>query len=172
MRFSLQTLLLCFVVIWSAMAAFGVGGIVVAGVSLAVAACVRSAETITEAMRLTASVVLVFLVPCCMLMCLLTPRSGAREAARRAQCSNNLKQIAFSLHSYHDRYGCFPPAYIADEEGKPMHSWRVLILPFIEEQALYDRYAFTEPWDGPSNRRLAGPVQYAVGVSLSERSIG
>jgi prepilin-type processing-associated H-X9-DG protein len=80
---------------------------------------------------------------------------AAREAARRAQCTNNLKQIAIALHSYHDVYGTFPPAYLADADGKPMHSWRVLILPFIEQQSLYQAYNFDEPWDGPNNRQLA-----------------
>jgi hypothetical protein len=80
--------------------------------------------------------------------------SQPRPAARRTVCSNNLKQIALALHNYHDMYGSFPPAYIADENGRPMHSWRVLILPFIEEQPLYDDYRFDEPWDGPNNRLL------------------
>jgi len=71
-----------------------------------------------------------------------------------ASCKNNLKQIGLALHNYHDAYGCFPPAYVADADGRPMHSWRVLILPFMEEQELYDRYRFDEPWDGPNNRWL------------------
>src|SRR5271163_108233 len=54
----------------------------------------------------------------------------AREAARASQCFC-IKQIAVALHNYHDTYGSFPPAYVADETGKPMHSWRVLILPFL-----------------------------------------
>jgi prepilin-type processing-associated H-X9-DG protein len=78
----------------------------------------------------------------------------AREAARRSQCLNNLKQIGLALHNYHDVYGSFPPAYIADESGKPMHSWRVLILPFLDQQPLYNQYDFSEPWDGPGNSRL------------------
>ena len=65
-----------------------------------------------------------------------------------------MKQIGLAFHSYHDKYGQFPPAYIADENGKPMHSWRVLILPFIDQEALYNRYNFAEPWDGPNNRKL------------------
>lgn len=86
------------------------------------------------------------------LVALLLPAvQAAREAARRAQCSNNLKQIALAFHNYHDTYKTFPPAYIPDKDGKPMHSWRVLILPFIEQQALYQRYNFNEPWDSPGN---------------------
>jgi type II secretory pathway pseudopilin PulG len=79
---------------------------------------------------------------------------SAREAARRTQCKNNLKQIALALHNYHDTYGVFPPAYIADETGKPMHSWRVLILPYLDQMPLYAQYRFDEPWDGPNNSRL------------------
>jgi len=80
---------------------------------------------------------------------------GAREAARRSQCTNNLKQIALALHNYHDVYKCFPPAVTTDKQGRPMHSWRVAILPFLEQKALYDRYNFNEPWDGPNNSVLA-----------------
>jgi prepilin-type processing-associated H-X9-DG protein len=83
---------------------------------------------------------------------------AAREAARRAQCTNNMKQIALAMHNYHDTYNCFPPAYLADENGKPMHSWRVLLLPFLEQQALYEQYNFDEPWDSPANQRIAATV--------------
>jgi len=69
-------------------------------------------------------------------------------------CSNNLKQIGLALHSYHDFYGSFPPAYVADEEGNPMHSWRVLLLPWLDGQAIYDKYDFAEPWNGPNNSQL------------------
>lgn len=85
---------------------------------------------------------------------------GAREAARRTQCKNNLKQIGLALHNYHDTYGCFPPAYIADETGKPMHSWRVLILPYLDQQPLYAQYHFDEPWDGPNNSRLLSSMPF------------
>jgi len=89
---------------------------------------------------------------------LLPAVQAAREASRRSQCCNNLKQLALAMHNYHDTYKCFPPAYIADESGKPMHSWRVLVLPFIEQQALYERYDFDEPWDSPANLALAQTV--------------
>jgi len=73
----------------------------------------------------------------------------------RRECRNNLKQIGIALHNYHDVHGTFPPAYVADENGKPMHSWRVLILPYLDQKPLYDRYRFDEPWNSPHNRRLA-----------------
>jgi prepilin-type processing-associated H-X9-DG protein len=62
------------------------------------------------------------------------------------------------MHNYHAQHDCFPPAYIADEDGEPMHSWRVLLLPYLEEVALYDAYDFDEPWDGPNNLALAAMI--------------
>lgn len=79
---------------------------------------------------------------------------AARESSRRSYCANNLKCVAVALQNYHDVHGEFPPAYIADKNGKPMHSWRVLILPFMEGRNVYDKYHFDEPWDGPRNRQL------------------
>jgi hypothetical protein len=53
-------------------------------------------------------------------------------------------------------HGSFPPPYLADKDGKPMHSWRVLILPYLEQKNLWEKYRLDEPWDGPNNRQLAG----------------
>lgn len=80
--------------------------------------------------------------------------NAAREQARRAMCTNNLRQIGVALQNYHDTQGCFPPPYFADAAGKPIHSWRVLLLPYMGETELYDRYKFDEPWDGAHNREL------------------
>jgi prepilin-type processing-associated H-X9-DG protein len=91
------------------------------------------------------------------LLALLLPAvQAAREAARRMMCANNLKQIGLAMHNYELKYGCFPPAYLADKNGKPMHSWRVLILPYLEQNNLYEQYRFEEPWDSPHNKALAG----------------
>jgi prepilin-type processing-associated H-X9-DG protein len=97
-----------------------------------------------------------FLVVCGgILLALLLPAvQQAREAARRSQCKSNLKQIGLALHNYADTYGALPPAYIADASGKPMHSWRVLILPFLDAAPTYSQYDFSEPWNGPNNSRL------------------
>lgn len=79
---------------------------------------------------------------------------SAREAARRAQCVNNLKQIALAMHNYADANGGFPPAAITGKNGEPLLSWRVALLPFLEEQELYDAIRKDEPWDSPHNRPL------------------
>jgi len=86
-----------------------------------------------------------------------------REASRRVQCSANLKQIGLALRSYEVQYGCLPPSCIYDATGRAKHSWRVLILPFLGFESLYKQYDFTEPWDGPNNRKLleARPFVYA-----------
>lgn len=80
---------------------------------------------------------------------------NARSAARRSKCTSHLKQLGLALQNYSDVYKCFPPVCTTDENGKPMHSWRVLILPFLEYKSLYDKYDLNEPWDGPHNRLLA-----------------
>jgi len=98
-----------------------------------------------------------------MVATLLSPAiRSAPEAAKRTQCINNLKCIQLGLLNYESTNGSFPPPYIADESGKPMHSWRVLILPFLEHEALYDKYNFDEPWDSPANLKLldAMPLVY------------
>ena len=74
-----------------------------------------------------------------------------RPTARRVYCRNNLKQIALALHNYHDAYGSLPPASTIDANGKPLHSWRTLILPYLEQQALYNTIDLSEPWNHPTN---------------------
>jgi len=87
---------------------------------------------------------------------LLPARARAPQAARRAMCANNMRQIALALLEYESANdGYFPPAYIAGKDGKPMHSWRVLLLPYLGYQDLFDRYHFNEPWDSPNNRAVS-----------------
>ena len=76
-----------------------------------------------------------------------------REAGRRTQCKINLKQIALALHNYHDVYESFPPAYTVDENGNRLHSWRTLILPYLEQQNLYASINLSKPWDDPLNAK-------------------
>jgi len=93
-------------------------------------------------------------------LCLPTyPRAG--KAARRSSCNNNLKQIGLAMHNFHDTYLHLPPAMTVDAFGNPLHSWRTLILPFLEENELYEQIRLNEPWDSPHNRQFHSQMPYA-----------
>jgi len=102
--------------------------------------------------------------------------SATREKGRQAACANNLKRIGQALRQYRAKYGSFPPAYIAGEQGRPMHSWRVLLLPYLDEDslALYRQYNFKEPWDSPRNLALASrmPAVYRCPSDVQESESG
>ena len=122
---------------------------------------------------------------------LLPAVQAARESARQMQSSNNLRQIMLAMHNYHDANGKFPAQAIAQGDGNPLLSWRVAILPYLGEQALYDQFHLDEPWDSehnialleqmpeffrnPSNPPSAGMTTYLVpmgkGVGLSSEGL-
>ena len=76
---------------------------------------------------------------------------SAREAARRAWCANTLKQIGLALRNYESVYHAFPPLYTVDAQGRPLHSWRTLILPYLDEESLYRTIDLSKPWNDPAN---------------------
>lgn len=76
------------------------------------------------------------------------------DASARAMTQNNLKQIGLALHNYHDTHGAFPPAAIVGKKGKKLLSWRVEILPYIEQDALYRAFRMDEPWDSDHNKAV------------------
>ncbi len=78
---------------------------------------------------------------------------AARESGRQMACLNNLRGIALAMHMHNDATHLFPAA-ITDADGKPLLSWRVAILPFVEELALYNEFHLDEPWDSPHNLAL------------------
>jgi hypothetical protein len=89
------------------------------------------------------------------LVALLLPAvQSAREAARRNSSINNLKQIMLAMLNFHDAKKKFPTAAITDKDGKPLLSWRVQILPYIEEGELYKEFHLDEPWDSEHNKKL------------------
>lgn len=73
---------------------------------------------------------------------------------RRRQSTNQLKRIAIAMHNYSDVHGHLPPPAIRDATGQPLLSWRVAILPYLEQQALYERFHLDEPWNSEHNRPL------------------
>jgi hypothetical protein len=96
-----------------------------------------------------------------LLTCLAGLFAPARQSGTRDVCFSNMRRVSLALKNYADEHGGqLPPAYVADVNGRPMHSWRVLILPYLgeKEQALFDRYNFDEPWNGPDNSRLAESI--------------
>ncbi len=95
-------------------------------------------------------VLLAFSIIATLFALLFPARRGAREAARRTQCKNNLKNIALALHNYESHFHALPPAYTIDADGKPLHSWRTLILPYLDEQGLYGGIDLTKPWNDPA----------------------
>ena len=74
-----------------------------------------------------------------------------------------------AVANYHETYKCYPPPFIADANGQPMHSWRVLLLPWLERNDLYKQYHFDEPWDGPNNRKLADQMPTVYSLHGCER---
>src|SRR5205807_9229857 len=76
------------------------------------------------------------------------------EAARRTQATNNLKQLALAMHNYADVNQSFPPAVLYGPDGKTPYSWRVALLPYLEQAPLYELYKKDEPWDSAHNKQL------------------
>ena len=75
------------------------------------------------------------------------------ESTRRAVCRNQMLEIGIALALYHAEHGCLPPAYTVDANGRPLHSWRTLILPFMEYEHVYRQIDLSKPWDHPDNRK-------------------
>ncbi|MFO0953851.1 MAG: DUF1559 domain-containing protein [Isosphaeraceae bacterium] len=80
---------------------------------------------------------------------------GAREAARRAQCVNHLKQIGLAMHNYESANLVFPAAYLPDENMNPRSGWRLFILPQMEEQSIYNANNFSLSWSDAANATVA-----------------
>jgi hypothetical protein len=80
--------------------------------------------------------------------------SGARISTARGFATHQIKTIALAMQNYADHFGHYPPDAIRDADGKPLLSWRVRLLPFVEYDTLYREFNLNEPWDGPHNRTL------------------
>ncbi len=82
--------------------------------------------------------------------------NAARAAAQQKQSTNKMKQLAIALQNYHDVWKRFPPPFTKGPDGKPLHSWRFYLLPFLgeEAEALYNDFNRHEPWDSEHNKKL------------------
>ena len=101
---------------------------------------------------------------------LLPAAQSARLSAIRHQSITNLSQISTALHNYHDAHHAYPAAYSTDEHGKPLLSWRVHILPYMNQKALHDQFHLDEPWSSKHNRQLirAMPAFYRPVASATD----
>jgi prepilin-type processing-associated H-X9-DG protein len=101
---------------------------------------------------------------------LMEARQRVRKAAARSESQNRLKQLGLAMHNYHSTYGHFPPAAIYDKDGKPGLSWRVQLLPFLDQQDLYKEFHLDEPWDSAHNKKLLKKMPYLFASPLSEKA--
>ncbi len=76
------------------------------------------------------------------------------DAGRKSQCANNMRNIVLALINYESAHQRFPAAVRLDKEGRPLQSWRVETLPFLELQNLYSRANLKKPWDDPVNANV------------------
>ena len=163
-RFQIWQLLYIVTVLASGMATFGTAGLLVAGLVVAFWSCVWLGFSRTAGYLLAFSVAGLVLFSALWLQAY-----SPRYMARQTECTNNLKQLTIAIHQYHDVHGELPPPYLVGPSGKPAHSWRVLILPYLGYQPLYNAYSFKEPWDGPNNQKLAQSMPWEFRcTSLSE----
>jgi hypothetical protein len=94
-----------------------------------------------------------------------------RESARETQRRNNLRQVILAMHNYESAYRSFPARLSVDDNGKPLLSWRVHILPFLNEAELHQKFKLDEPWDSPNNIKLVKEMPQIYG-DPSSRSGG
>ncbi|HEY7158442.1 MAG TPA: DUF1559 domain-containing protein, partial [Gemmataceae bacterium] len=81
------------------------------------------------------------------------PDEKTQKAARQ-RSKDNMQKLGIAMHTYHDVNDHFPPATIYDKDGKALLSWRVLLLPYLEQDDLFAQFHFDEPWDSKHNKPL------------------
>ena len=119
--------------------------------------------------RLVEAVVILGIIIFLIALLLPATRRSEGPAARRAQCVNNLKQIALALHNYEQTHKALPPAYTVDASGRPLHSWRTLILPYLEQEPLYQTIDLSKPWNAPANAKA---LETALPVFRCPEAVG
>ncbi len=94
----------------------------------------------------------------------------AREASRRTQSKNNLKQLGLALHNYHDAFRVFPPGGVFNDEGTAFHGWPTLIIPFVDAAPITQIFDYKQPWDNPANLKwFRELLVYHINPSVNER---
>jgi hypothetical protein len=94
--------------------------------------------------------------------------AAARSASDRARAKNCFKQLGLAMHNYHDAQKHFPNAAITGADGKPLLSWRVALLPYLDQGELYKRFKLDEPWDSEHNRPLVKQIPEVFQIGGAE----
>ncbi len=146
MKFRTWAILWLFALLASALATFGAAGVVVAMAVLTFWTVVFEWNELPALLKLSLlAITLVFLAFA------LPAFEVARESSRSLACRNQLRCVGLALESYERDYGRLPPAYLTSSEGQPLLSWRVLLLPKLEQKAVLDRLNTAEAWNSDSN---------------------
>lgn len=151
-QFTLKQLLAAFFVVCTFFGAYSALG--VAGMSLWIVAAGLMGVLI-GLLRGRVEIIVGSILGTIVLWCLLGGLFDSRGPSPRSTCMFNIREVGIAVQQYRLSKGSFPQAYIADENGKPIHSWRTSILPIIGQQQLNDEYDWSEPWNGLNNRKLA-----------------
>jgi hypothetical protein len=80
--------------------------------------------------------------------------NAVRSSANKTRSQNNVKQLSLAMHNYANSHRFLPPHAIYSKDGKPLLSWRVALLPYLEQTLLYRKFKLDEPWDSPNNKAL------------------
>jgi RNA polymerase sigma factor (sigma-70 family) len=92
----------------------------------------------------------------------------SHEAGARMISENNLKQLGLAMHNFLSTYNTFPAHAIYNKDGKPLLSWRVAILPYIDQNELYKEFHLDEPWDSEHNKKLLDKMPKVYGEKGTE----
>lgn len=113
----------------------------------------RLPRGLVAALALSTTVLLLLIAVALMAYLLRPALIAARQNARRAACQRQVERLVQALYAYRDHHGTFPPAYTVDAQGKPLLSWRVLILPYLgpEAAAVHAQLRLDEPWNSAHN---------------------
>jgi hypothetical protein len=93
------------------------------------------------------------------------PLPAVKNTGPTQDQADHLKSVGMAFHQYHDHFGHFPPAASTDADGRPLLSWRVHLLPFLDAHDLYKQFHLDEPWDSQHNKKLVDqmPAVYQTG---------
>jgi hypothetical protein len=151
----IAVLLLSLILTYSVVGVFTIDGFIIAPILLVIAAYIRSAGSLKA--RVKRLCILGILFGSIFFPTYLGIVSAAK-ASLSGKCQNYLHELGEALLHYHKLHGHFPPAYVLGPNGKPMHSWRTLMLDYISRGDLYDAYDFNEPWNGAKNSTISSHI--------------